>query len=174
MDWSKVLFQVIDMRSFSSLWYWIVLAVLWSSVSHYVLGIPFDMITRARRHKAEAEADLNDLVRINVNRLLNIAQTAGLILTGFVCFALTTLALLGFYYKVELAQAVFLMALPLSIVGAVSLSTARLIRATQPEGDALYKALMRHRLWTQIIGMIAIFVTAMFGMAHNLMTVRHL
>lgn len=174
MDWSSLLFQVIDMRSFSSVWYWIVLAVLWSSVSHYVLGVPFDMITRARRHQGEAESDMIDLVRINVNRMLSVAHTAGLILTGFVCFALTTLALLGFYYHVEMAQAVFLLALPLSVVGAVSLSTARLIRATQPEGEALYKTLMRHRLWTQIIGMISIFVTAMYGMAQNLGAVRNL
>jgi hypothetical protein len=44
-----IVFEVIDMRSFSNLWYWIALAVLWSSTSHWVLGVPFDMIQRARR-----------------------------------------------------------------------------------------------------------------------------
>jgi len=87
---------------------------------------------------------------------------------------LTSLALLGFYYRIELAQAVFLLALPLSIVGMVTLSTARLIRATEPEGALLVAALHRHRLWTQIIGMIAIFVTAMYGMYQNLDVVRGL
>ncbi len=174
MDWSNVLFQVIDLRSFSSVWYWIIVAVLWSSVSYYVLGVPFDLITKARRHNGQAEEDMVDLVRINVNRLLGIAQTSGIILTGFVFFALTTLALLGFYYDLELAQALFLMALPLSIVGAVSLSSARKIRTADPEPAQLYAMLLRHRLWTQIIGMVAIFITAMYGMIQVLDVVRGL
>ncbi len=174
MNWSNILFQVIDLRSFSSVWYWIMLSVLWSSVSYYVLGVPFDLITKARRHGGQQQDDMIDLVRINVNRLLGIAHTAGLIMTGFAFFALTTLALLGFYYDVEMAQALFLVALPLSIVGAVSLSSARKIRTADPEPDQLYAMLMRHRLWTQIIGMCAIFVTAMFGMIQMMAVVRGL
>ena len=174
MDWSNILFQVIDLRSFSSVWYWIVLAVLWSSVSYYVLGVPFDLIAKARRSGGQHQDDMVDLVRINVNRLLGIAQTTGLILTGVVFFSLTTLALLGFVYDVELAQAVFLIALPLSIVGAVSLSSARRIRDADPEPEQLYGLLMRHRLWTQIIGMSAIFVTAMYGMIQLLGMLRGL
>lgn len=174
MDWSRALFQIIDLQSFSSLWYWIVVAVTWSSVSHFVLGIPYDLISRARRKGGQAEQDLVDLVRINVNRLLQIAQSAGLVLMGTVCFALTSLALLGFYYQIELAQAVFLLAFPLAIVGAVMLSTARLIDAQEPQGDALYRILFRHRLWCQIIGMVAIFITAMYGMYQNLDAVRSL
>lgn len=174
MDWSRALFQVIDLRSFSSIWYWIVLAVLWSSVSHWVLGVPYDLIQRAKRRGGEAQDDMVDLVRINVNRMLSIAATAGLLLMGFICFALSSLGILGFWYGIELAQAIFLLALPLSLVGAVSLSTARLIRATEPMGDALFATLNRHRLWTQIIGMIAIFVTAMYGMYQNLDVVRGL
>ena len=174
MDWSSILFQVIDLRSFSSVWYWIMLAVLWSSVSYYVLGVPFDMITKARRQGGQSEDDMVDLVRINVNRMLGIAQTSGLIMTGFVFFALTALAVLGFFYQVELAQAVFLVALPLSLVGAVSLSSARKIRGADPEPAELYAMLMRHRLWTQVIGMAAIFVTAMYGMIQMLGVVRGL
>ncbi len=174
MDWSQALFQLIDIASFSSLWYWIMIAVVWSSVSHWVLGVPYDLIMRAKRQGGQAESDLADLVRINVNRLLGIAQTAGLILIAFVSFALTSLAVLGFWYRIELAQAIFLIGFPLTIVGAVSLSTSRLIRAKEPEGDALFTVLHRHRLWTQIIGMIAIFVTAMYGMYQNLDAVRSL
>ncbi len=170
MNWTQALFEVIDMRSFSNLWYWIGLAVLWSSMSHWVLGVPFDLIQRARKHGGQAEVDLADMVRINVNRLLNIAQVSGAWLLGAVFFILTSLALLAFWYDIEFAQALFLISFPLAIVGAVSLSTSRLIAARQPEGGELRKMLMRHRLWTQIIGMIAIFVTAMWGMAHNLAT----
>lgn len=169
MDLYSTIFELIDMRSFSNLWFWIVLAVLWSTTSHWVLGVPFDMIQRARRHGGQAEADLEDLVRINVNRMLYIGQVSGLWVFGFVCFFLTILALLGFIYEVEFAQALFLLAFPMSIVGALSLSTARLIRAQDAQGEDLRKILTRHRIYTQIVGMISIFVTAIWGMYQNIL-----
>ena len=168
MDWYKTLFELIDMRSFSNLWFWIVLAVVWSTASHWVIGVPFDMVQRARRHGEQAQTDLEDMVRIMVNRLMYIGEVSGLWLLGFGCFGLTMLGLLGFYYRMEFAQAVFLLALPLTLVGTLSLSTARLIQLEDARGERLYKRLMRHRLYTQIIGMVAIFVTALWGMYQNM------
>ncbi|PRY21475.1 hypothetical protein CLV78_10988 [Aliiruegeria haliotis] len=165
-DWYQTAFEVIDLRSFSNLWYWIVLAVVWSSSSHWVLGVPYDMVSRARRLGGQAEEDLHDLVRINVNRILYIIDTAGYLLVGFAFFLLTTLALLGFVYWVEFAQAVFLLALPMSGVFALSVRTARRIRAA--DGEGLYHMLQVHRFITQVIGMGAIFVTAFWGMWQNL------
>lgn len=167
MDWYQTLFELIDMRSFSNLWFWIVLAVVWSTASHYVMGVPYDMVMRAKRQGAEAQDDLETIVRINVNRLLYIADVSGLWLAGFACFILTMLVLLGFVYGMEFAQAVFLLALPLSLVGMLSLMTARRIDAESAAGPQLFKRLNRHRLYTQIIGMLAIFVTALWGMYTN-------
>jgi hypothetical protein len=168
LDWYQTLFEQIDMRSFSNLWFWIVLAVVWSTTSHYGVGVPFDMVLRAKRHGGQAEIDLEDLVRINSNRLLFIAQMSGLWIAGFACFFLTILGLLGFVYGNEFSQSVVFLAFPLSIVGLLSLSTARLIQEEDARGEQLLKRLMRHRLYSQIIGMISIFVTAMWGMLQNL------
>ncbi|MBT0956931.1 component of SufBCD complex [Alphaproteobacteria bacterium KMM 3653] len=154
------------MRSFSNLWFWIALAVVWSTNSHYVLGVPFDLITRARRTGGEAEADLHDLVRVNVNRILYIFRVSGLWITGIGCFFLTVLVLLGFFYAVEFAQALFLLAFPMSIVFGMSFRTARIIRAE--DGANLYARLNRHRFYTQLIGMLSIFVTALWGMWQNM------
>ena len=168
MNWTNTLFEVIDMRSFSNLWFWIALAVVWSSVRHWVLGVPFDMIQKARKQGGQAEVDLYDMVRINVNRLLYIGQVSGLVLLTFLSFFLTFMALMAFWYGVEFAQAVFLLAFPMTLVGALSLSTAKIIARDQPEGEALYARLSRHRVFTQFIGMISIFITAMWGMYQNL------
>lgn len=156
------------MRSFSNLWFWIALAVMWATVSHWVLGVPNDMIIRARRNGGQAEIDLEDLVRINCNRLLYIGQVSGLWLLGFGCFLFTTLVILGFVYDVQLAQAVFLLGLPMSMVGLLNLSTARLIATEQPNGEDLRRRLSRQRTYTQVIGMISIFVTSLWGMYQNL------
>jgi hypothetical protein len=168
VEWYETIFELIDMRSFSNLWYWIGLAVLWSSVSHWVLGVPFDMVQRARRFGGQAETDLADLVRINVNRILYIADTAGVFILGAACAMLTMLVMLGFWYGLEFAQALFLLIFPTMIVGALSLRRARRIRAEEPLGEALFKALNRHRFWTQVIGVLSIFVTALWGMWQNM------
>ncbi|MGJ8583082.1 MAG: component of SufBCD complex [Marinosulfonomonas sp.] len=168
MDWYEAVFEVIDMRSFSNLWYWIGLAVIWSTASHWVLGVPFDMVLRARRHGGQATIDLEDMVRINCNRLLFIGRVSGLWMLAFGSAIISALAVLGFWYGVEFAQALFLFVFPLSIIGLLSMSTARLIADEAAVGDLLYKRLGRHRLYTQIIGMLSVFVTAMWGMFQNL------
>ena len=173
VQWYETVFEVIDMRSFSNLWFWIALAVLWSTASHWVLGVPFDMVLRARRHGGQALEDVQTLVRINVNRLLYIGRTAGMWITGIVAFTLTTLVLVGFYYGIEFAQAVFCLFFPMTIVGLLSLRTARRIEAHLVEngafeGEDLYRRLMRHRMATQGIGMLSILLTSLWGMWQNL------
>lgn len=168
MDWYNSVFEVIDLRSFSNLWYWIMLAVVWSSASHWVIGVPYDLIQRADRKGGQAEHDLADMVRINMNRILYIADISGVWLLALVCFILTILAVLGFVHAVEFCQAVFLIALPLSLVGALNIHTARKLARTRPEGKALIHALIVHRRFTQVIGMLAIAVTALWGMHQNL------
>lgn len=168
MSWYDTVFEVIDMRSFSNLWFWIALAVLWSSVSHWVLGVPFDIVTRARRHGGQAEQDLQDIVRVNVNRMLMISRVSGLWLLGIISFVLTALATLGWFYDVEFAQALFLLAFPMSIVGALSLRTALRLERTGATGDELRKILTLHRLVIQMIGAVSIFVTAIWGMLQNM------
>lgn len=156
------------MRSFSNLWFWIALAVLWSTASHWVLGVPYDMVLRARRNGEQAEQDLEDLVRINTNRLLYIANVSGLWLLALGCFLLTALGVLGFFYRIEIAQALFLLGFPMSMVGLISLSTSRLIQEDDLHGEPLRRRLTRHRLYVQLIGMASIFVTALWGMYQNL------
>ncbi len=169
MDWYSSIFELIDMRSFSNLWFWIVLAVIWSTASHWVLGVPWDMVMRARKAgPAHVEDDLEVIVRIYSGRILYIARESGLLLTGFGCFVITFLVLMGFVYKREFAQAVFLLGFPMSLVWLMSVATARDIQARALTGEALINRLSRHRLYTQIIGMISIFITAMWGMFQNM------
>lgn len=166
--WYELVFEVIDMRSFSNLWYWIALAVVWSTTSHWVLGVPYDMVLRARRHGGQAQQDLEDMVRITTNRLLYILKMTGPVLLAFTSFLLASLGIMAFYYNVEIAQALFLLAFPMSIVGGLSFYTAAQISHDMIRGEALQKRLASHRIVTQGIGMLSIFVTAMYGMYQNM------
>lgn len=156
------------MRSFSNLWYWIALAVTWSRMSHWVLGVPWDMVQRARRQGGEVEAQIEQLVAIHSARLGYIGGNAGLLLTGVASAGLTFLFLAGFVYAVEFCQALFLIALPLSLVGVLTLRAARRIEAAGVSGPELRRRLGHHRILVQLIGLVSIFVTAMWGMFQNM------
>jgi hypothetical protein len=161
-------FEVIDMRSFSNLWYWIALAVLWSSTSYWVLGIPYDLIQQARRHGGQAQQDVEDLARINSGRLLYLFDHGALVIVALAFFWLTVLAVLAFWYDLEFAQAVFLLLAPMSLVVWASVRVCRHIAAGDNSGEALHRRLIVHRRVTQGIGMLAIFVTAMYGTWQNI------
>ena len=168
MDWCEAVFELIDLRSFSNLWYWIALAVFWSSASHYVLGVPFDLVLRAKRKGGQAEADLRDMVRVAINRLLIIGEVSGLLIFGFGCFVITGLFLLGFVYSVEFAQALFLILFPMGLLGLMSIRAASSIEANVGTMDQLHTRLLKHRFWTQVLGIISIFITAIWGMYQNM------
>lgn len=168
MDLYQTVLEVIDMRSFSNLWYWIALAVLWSTTSHWVLGVPYDMIQRGRRHGGQTQADVEAMVAINIRRLLGIARTAAVPIFATVSFLMSALAMLGFWFDVEFAQALFFLVAPLVPVSFLALRASVRIEAGENTGDALYRRLMRHRRLVQVVGMVSIFITSLFGMYQNL------
>jgi hypothetical protein len=168
LDILDTVFEVIDMRSFSNLWYWIGLAVVWSSTSHWVLGIPHDMIQRAKSEGGQALEDIEDLARINAGRLIHLVDRGALAMIALGCFWLTVLGVLAFYYNVEFAQAVFLVAAPMALVIWLSVRSCRKIVNGENKGAALCRRLTIHRRFTQVVGMLAIFVTGMWGTYQNL------
>lgn len=164
MDLIDTILYLIDFRTFSNIWYWLAVMVTWATVSHWVIGVPFDMIYRARRQGGQAAQDLETLVAINVRRLLTITGTPALMLAGMGAFVITAAGMLGFVYRLELAQGLFCLAFPLVFVGLVTLRTCQRFAVEQPTGPDLAKALFRLRFWIQLIAMTAIFCTALLGM----------
>lgn len=74
--------DVIDLRSFSNLEvldrarHALVVGQPW------VLGVPHDMIQRARREGGQAQTDVEDLARININRLMHVVDSGAWLLGG--------------------------------------------------------------------------------------------
>lgn len=168
MPWYDFVFELIDMRSFSNLWYWLALAIFWSTSSHWVLGVPHDMIRRAYSDPLVL-ADVETLVRIYCRRLIYVMERGELWVVWFAALLLTTLFLLSARYGIEFAQAVFCIVLPMTIVFALSLHRARAIMANGVQGPDLLTALRLHRTTIQLIGMVSLFATSVFGMYQNMM-----
>lgn len=160
--------QLIDLRSFSSLWYWIAVAVFWSRVTHSTLGVPYDMVLRARRRGGQDLADLQAMVALQLRRRAAILHQGGTLIALLWAMALSALGVLGFGYGLELAQAVTLLMLPATLVAGLRLRLMQRLAGRVPDGEALCKALTWHRLGVQTIALAAILVTTLWGMWFNL------
>jgi len=156
------------MRSFANLWYWIGLAALWSSVSYRLLGVPYDMLRRARRHGGQLQTDVEAIAAIQARRLLTTSRTAAVPMFFTLGLVVSMMATLAFVYRIEFAQALFFMFAPMIAVGWLTLRTALRVEQGEGEGPALFRRLMIHRRLVQLMGFCAIFTAAMFGMWRNL------
>jgi hypothetical protein len=166
VDFLDLVTEVIDLRSFSNLWYWIVLAILWSSLSHWTLGVPYHIVARARRGDAQAARDMVALARINGERILTQTEQSAPLFLGLSAFIATALAVTGWGYGVEFAQAVFLLLFPALLVGGLTVLTARKLREEDYEDVA--RRLRIHRICVQMMGVVFIFITAFWGMYMNI------
>ncbi|WP_439508957.1 hypothetical protein, partial [Yoonia sp.] len=115
-----IITSLIDFRTFSNIWYWLAVMVTWAVATHWVIGVPFDMVVRARRHGGRAAQDLEMLVAINLRRLLTLSGTPAVILVGIGAFVVTAAAMLGFVYGLELAQGLFCLVFPLVFVAVLT------------------------------------------------------
>ncbi len=168
MDWTETILRVIDLRTFTSIWYWLAVIVSWAVASHWLIGVPFDLLFRARKCGPQEIADLEAIVDVNVRRFAGLTDKAGPWLLGFIAFVLTTLGMGGFYYGFEMAQGLFVLGAPLTLVIILNVKAAYELRANPLSGPDLVSRLFNMRVWSQAIGMVAIFGTAIYGMWFNL------
>ena len=168
MNWDGDVLTLISLRSFSSVWFWIVVATSWSVISHNPLGVPFDMVMRARRQGGQALQDLETMVGLQLRRRQAILNSAGFVTVGGTAALMTACAILGFRYGMEMAQALTLLLVPLTLVGLMRIRLMNRILAEGISGEALCKRLSWHRTGVQAIGLLAILITALWGMWFNL------
>lgn len=156
-------FELIDLNSFWSVWYWIVTVVAWSMTAHFTMGVPHDCVQRAERLGGAWEEHCDALAIVYATRLRYFIDKGGVAFAALFGFITAGLATIGFGYGSEFAQAMFMLITPLIIA---SMFTARLAYRVERDtlrGHALRMALARRRFWNQVIGLFAI--TAQTGVA---------
>lgn len=168
MNLLSLIASQIDTRSFASLWYWILIALMWAGLTRSAMGVPHDLLARARRLGGQAQLDVETLARIHAERYVYYWSRGALFQVAFLAFVVTGLLILAVGYGFEFAQAVLFLLLPLVLISANALRGAQRILSDQGMGESLHKLILRHRLFVQIIGFTFIFLTAIFGFVHNL------
>ncbi len=155
----STLFDLLGSRSFTSLWYWLAFAGIWSAVTRNSLGIPAEVVLRARR--GEDWQTLHDWLVLALPHW-RVGPVAGAVLTALCCFMLTVLASLGFSHQMEAAQALFLLAAPLLLLLALrvrlALGLAQLLATTPPEAatQTAARRLVRHGWLGVALSLLAI------------------
>ncbi|WP_313352131.1 hypothetical protein [Paracoccus sp. (in: a-proteobacteria)] len=168
---------LLDSRSFGSIWFWVILTFAWTMAGRRILGVPSDVITRAIGIDPGPEDDpaalrLLDWLSLTLPRW-RIDQREGAILLGLGSFLLTTLAILGFGYGLEMAQALVLLILPFALLFALELRLAGRLRAVLaraevglPANEAGVQAarqMRRHRVVITALSILAVALTAFYG-----------
>lgn len=153
---------LIGTGSFSSIWFWVFLGILWSHVMQAPMGVPVDLVRRAQAGDPASAADLQALTGVRLAETQRMAVMAPW-RAGAWSFALALLAGLGVGYGIELAQAALALAAPLALVRWVEARAARPM-AEVPDMQALIRAHMVLRRKVQGIGIAAVFLTSVFGM----------
>lgn len=152
-------FELLRYDSFLSVWYWVLLVVLWSLVCHRTMGVPRDMMLRAARDP-EVQARLETLARLTAERRAGIADAAGVPLAAMGGFGLAVLAGIGYGAGVEVARAAFVLLFPLAIAALRDVRLARAIRAGRLGPVSLRRRLMRRQLSTQGLAVLALIAAA--------------
>ena len=141
---------VIGGGSFQSIWYWILTLAVWIRVCHHTLGVPHDMVQRARR-LPEVAARVDDLARLASLRIGGIYDRAGVPLAALAGFGLTALFVLGFASGLEFAKAAFVLLFPRAVVAYSTLRLALAVRRKGQAGEDLRRSLGKRRIWHGLI-----------------------
>lgn len=153
---------LIDTGSFSNLWFWLFMGGLWSHVMQAPMGVPVDLVRRAQRGDAQAGTDLRALSGVRIAEADRMAVLAPWRAGGW-AFALALLAGLAVPHGFELAQAGLAIVAPLVVVRWLEARAARRM-ADVPDMTALIRAHTVLRRKVQTVGILAVFLTSIFGM----------
>ena len=168
---------LLDSRSFGSVWFWVMLIFAWTVAGRRIAGVPVDVVHAVALADQPAAGDraavtLLDWLSLTLPRW-QVSGASGAVFLGMAAFILTSLALLGFVYDLEMAQALVLLILPFALVFVMELRLAHRLRRVlaeaergAPVGQAAARAtrmMRRHRLGFALMSVLAVALSAFHG-----------
>ena len=126
---------------FQSIWYWVLHVVVWTLACYRTLGVPHDMLLRARR-VPEIAARVDVLAQLTAERIAGIHDSAGVAIAAGAGFVLATFAALGFLTGPDPIASAQLSGTGLAVPG------VRITPATFSFGDVLIGEQSPNQKWT--------------------------
>ncbi|MDB6178816.1 hypothetical protein PAF17_15065 [Paracoccus sp. Z330] len=171
--------RLLDSRSFGTIWFWLALLGMWSATGRNVLGVPSEVLQQARRAQSAGEPEhpavitLLDWLSLTLPRWLLGAQE-GTFFLAVTSFLMTSIAILGFGYGLELAQALTLLLLPFLILFWLRVRLARSLAPLLESGQSgdrplsgvaadAAQRMTRHRRLVSMMSVLSVALTAAWG-----------
>lgn len=175
----------LNSRSFGTIWFWLALLGMWSAAGRNVLGVPVEVLTRARRAQAADEPGhaavitLLDWLSLTLPRW-HLEAREGALFLAVTAFLMTSLAIMGFGYGLEMAQALTLLLLPFAVLFWLRVGLARRLalllrdepgdpRPVPEIGSEAVRLMVRHRRIFTALSIFAVSATALWGALWALM-----
>lgn len=166
----SIFIDILDARSFASIWYWLGFGLIWTSVTRSAFGIPPGIIQRARRGDETAARQLLAWLRL-VMPAWRMDGGEGAFLAAGIGFLLTSVWVLAFRYGLQLPQALVPLLGPLAVLLILRIRLARRLDRMAAAPDAgperiedvapnAAKLLIRHR-W---LGLLLFFLSMLLAM----------
>lgn len=178
MTLTEGILALLDSRSFGSIWFWLLLALVWSLAARKVVGVPYDVVQQVRRMPQDANDDaaafqLLDWLSLTLPRW-RLAGVEGVLMLFVATFAFSALFLLGFVYGLEMAQALVLLILPFVALFPVELRLARKLTPLVEAAGAgelsvdeaarrAARLMRRHRAGVTVVSILVVVMTAYRG-----------
>ncbi|MFV0386554.1 hypothetical protein [Paracoccus sp. (in: a-proteobacteria)] len=176
--------SLLDSRSFGTIWYWVVLIGMWSAAGRNVIGIPTEVLSRARyarnsQPEGVAVMNLLDWLSLVLPRW-HLRRQEGAVFLAVSAFLLTSLAIMGFRHDLEMAQALTLLLLPFAILYWLRVLLARrllpLVMRAQ-DGDLpvtelaaqVIRRLTWHRRAVTLLSVVSVATTGIWGAIWSLL-----
>lgn len=167
---------ILDSRSFGSIWFWLLLTLAWTLAGRRIAGVPAEVLAAIGKPQSPDDAAsmlLLDWLSLTLpRRRMGHAEAA--VLLGVSAFVGTALFVLGFFYGLEMAQALVLLLLPFGLLFAADIRLSRrlfdIVHAAETGAlsvnDAAQQAaklMRRQRVAVNVGSVVAVAVTAWRG-----------
>lgn len=159
----EIFIELFRTKSFDNIWYWMLLAVSWSLVTHWTMGVGNQDAREARDKGGKYLSNFETLVGIHCERTRESVERYGPSVVLVISFVLAMLATLGFWFWILFAQALFLLLFPLCLTTLASIMFANRQMREPLAGRELIRRYGKLRLLKQTIGVFAICTTSFWG-----------
>jgi len=154
---------ILSSPSFGSFWYWLLVAISWSQITHFSLGVGLHDVRDAVRNGGQDMKDVEDIVSINARRLTTTMQRYGTWLAAIGTFLIASMFTLGFWFDFELMQAMSLLVFGLVWASILAGRFAQRVIKQELRGEALCKGFTRLRTKKQFVGIFMIFIISFYA-----------
>ncbi|MGB0798516.1 MAG: hypothetical protein ACPGRD_04270 [Planktomarina sp.] len=147
-------FSLLSLTSFNSIWFWLLLLLIWGRHSMFVMGIPSYVLNE--------KSDNDDIINFYVDQAMRWFDDMPIIIALLMSTVSGTLLVLGIIYDVEIALALSILIVPQFAVGFLNYYCAKNLTRDNIGTSSKLIELKALHIKVQVLGVVVIFGAALY------------